>query len=536
MKKYIYAGLLCACTILGASAQAAYTDVPDGHWASEAIVRAADAGIMNGREDGSFGLGQEIKRCEFAAMLCRLMGWETVSDTAPFNDTEPGAWYAGSVNTLYAHNAAEQEAAFRPNAAITREEMAVMLVKALGYSNLAAEAFPNPFTDLTNNSGYISVAYDLGIVTGKSSDSFDPSGPALREEGAAMMTRLSDKYRHGLSEVHGFYAISSWSQREIAAQMDHITFGWSRLEYAPDTGAYLNTTGENGNSWKIPDSSADATAYFKERSIPQNLGVFLADPAVCRAILTDPNERTRAVNAVMAKVAEFDGVTIDFEGMKGEELKAGLTAFLQELRTALGEKALYTAVHPVMRQSEYYDAYDYRAIGAVSDRVILMAHDYAPAAMDENLLNTDFNATPVTPFNQVYYGLKAITDPVSGVADKSKLMLGLSVSSSAAWYLTDGKISDPTPVHPAVETIVKRLAQPDTRISYSEKYRNPYAFYRDDAGKEVLIWYENEQSLQDKIVLARMFSVNAVSIWRIGAMASSPETGMDIPNAVFSMR
>lgn len=52
--------------------------------------------------------------------------------------------------------------------------MAVMLVKGLGYDNLVetAAAAASPFTDVTSNKGYINLAYDFGIVSGKGAGQF----------------------------------------------------------------------------------------------------------------------------------------------------------------------------------------------------------------------------------------------------------------------------------------------------------------------------------------------------------------------------
>ena len=164
-----------------------------------------------------------------------------------------------------------------------------------------------------------------------------------------------------------------------------------------------------------------------------------------------------------------------------------------------------------------------------------MAHDYAAYTMPESLLNTDFTATPVTPFDEIYYALSRITDPETGVADTSKISLGLSLSSTAAWETTDGKISDPQSIHPSMATVTARLAQPDTEIYYSETYRNPYAWYSTEDGRRILIWYEDSRSVSDKIELARMFGINSISIWRIGEISNAgADIHMDIWNTILS--
>lgn len=531
IRKILISGAAAVCAAATAISAHAYSDVPSGHWAEDTINRASAVGIMQGRGNDEFGLGSEIKRSEFAAMLTRLMGWENESAQQHFSDVSSESWYYNAVNVLAAHGAADGDT-FRPEDNITRREMAVMLIKSLGYQTLAESETENTFSDVSADSGYIAIARDFGIITGITDTEFAPESPALREQGAAMMMRLYDKYYSHLDEIHGFYAISSWSQRDIAAQMDSISFGWGRLEY--DGGVTLNTSNSGGNVWCIPEGYTDAVKYMAENGVDANFAVTMTDTEDSRSILLDASARDEAVRLLTEAADGYAGITIDFEGMKGDELKNGLNEFMRSLRQSLGSAKLYIAVHPVLKHGgAYFDAYDYRTLGEYADKVIIMAHDYAASTLDSQLLNTDFTATPVTPFDEVYYALKKITDPETGVQDTSKIALALSLSSTTAWKTSNGKITDPTALHPAVETLLKRLAQSDTVISYSQTYRNPYASYKTEDGSEYLIWYEDSRSVTDKIDLAKMFGINSISIWRIGEISNSqPEQYMDIWSAI----
>lgn len=523
--------IVLALSLSAAVTAAAYTDVPSGHWAEEEINKASSCGIMNGREDGSFGLSDKIKRSEFAAMLVRLMKWEESGKSA-FSDVSQNSWYFKDVSTL-AENGVFSGDLFRPEDYITRREMAVMLVKALGYSGIAEEEENKTFSDVSEDGGYISVAHDLGIINGKSQDVFDPNGSALREEGAAMMMRLYSKRTAPLDEIHGFYAISSWKQRELAAKMDTVSFGWSRLTYTSDGQVFLNQTSSNGNDWCIPNGADDALSFMKSNDTETNLAVTMTDQTAAKEILTNEQHRADAVSQTVKAAEGFGGITIDFEGMKGEELKKGLTSFIKELKAAAGEKRIYVAVHPVLRHSSsYYDAYDCKELSEYADKIILMAHDYAANTLPDNLLNTDYIWTPVSPFDEVYTSLKSITAEVS---DKSKIMLGISTANTAAWDITDKKITNPKAIHPSVDTLASRLAQADTEINYSDKYKNPYAFYTADNNQKILIWYEDSRSIKAKIELAKMFGINSVSVWRIGAIPDgSSMQYMDVADALFS--
>ncbi len=72
-------------------------------------------------------------------------------------------------------------------------------------------------------------------------------------------------------------------------------------------------------------------------------------------------------------------MVIDFEGLRGEPVKQAFVQFLKDLsvETEPLEKTIYVTVHPSRSSSHlYFDGYDFREIGNVADKVILMAHDY----------------------------------------------------------------------------------------------------------------------------------------------------------------
>lgn len=180
-----------------AHAAGAYLDVPADHWAAENIGRATELGLFQGVGGGMFGLGQPITRAAFATALVRLFGWEEVNPDQPsYTDVARGDWYYTAVETLLANDAvAAASRAFRPEDELTRGEMASMLVRGLGYTSLAgaAEAYDVPFTDVTVNKGFITVAHDLGVMSGMGSNRFEPDLSATREQAATVLARVHDQ-------------------------------------------------------------------------------------------------------------------------------------------------------------------------------------------------------------------------------------------------------------------------------------------------------------------------------------------------------
>ena len=536
--------LLCGIVRGPAEAEAGFTDVPQGSWAGSYIERAVGLGVMNGYGGGVFGYGDNVTRAQFAAMLVRLFGWETVNpDTPAFADNaDKTEWYYDEIETAAKNGAVLSDVeTFRPNDFITRGEMAVMLVRGLGYDRLAKSVSGTdiPFADVSQNAAYIAMAYEFGIINGTSDTAFSPSAYATREQAAAMMIRLYDEYYAKTGWLHAFYAISSYSQSTAIPGLDSVSFGWSRLELDGNGEPLLNTTSSGGNSFRMPDGCSEVVTLAEDSGVAYHLNVYMSTSQkvekadgtasdACREILLDDGMRRKAVEQIISglKNSNYSGVTIDFEEMKGEDLKQGLNLFLKELRAETDELGLniYVCVPPVTPDGIYYDAYDYRTIGDCADKVILMAHDYAAGTLSPSLMEAGYTVTPQTPIYNVYYALKAVTDGDTGVADKEKIALALSFGSTE-WELEDGKVVNRTAYHPNPAAIYQRLIDPSAEIHYPEAYQNPYITYHDSADNEdYVIWYEDERSIAAKVRLAHMFGVGGVSVWRLGLIPDYGDT------------
>ena len=546
MLKRICTGALAALLVLSAapiSAAASFTDA-QGHWAQEVVEKAEAYGLVEGKPDGTFGVGEEITRSQFVTVLCRMFGWDMVSPASPsYIDCPSSAWYYSAVETARAHDVMDPSGAFRPEDYISRGEMAVMLVRALGYDTLAQDlsGLDLPFDDVKEDVGYMAIAYDIGMINGvegpDGSLKFLPTHSATREEAAAMLVRVYERYISKTEWLHGFYAFSSYSQINLTAHMDGVSVGWARMEYG-ENGPTLNSTSANGNDWVKPDDVTPATSYFESNHVPYNLSVFasaadsitLADgttTSTVAAVTGTPEARAQAIDALVTAAADYAGLTIDFEALKGDTIKKNYVTFMEDLREALpDDKTLYVCVQP----DTWYTGYDYRGLGEVCDKVILMAHDYQWTSIPDSYVGTANTDSPVTPFASVYEALRDITDKDTGVQDVSKIALAISFGTAGFHVDENGRILETTIYHPAPTTLAQRLAQPDTVVTYSEKYRNPYALYTTEDGGHYKVWYENEQSVLDKLQLARMFGITGVSLWRLGTIPNY--SGYDVWTAV----
>jgi len=402
--------------------------------------------------------------------------------------------------------------------------MAQMLVRALGYGRLARslENVSLPFPDVTEDKGYAALAYDFGIITGVEENGvlkFLPTFSASREQCAAMLVRCYERYHAKTEWLHGFYAFSSYPQLSYTARMDGVSVGWARLETDELGVPLVNSTAVNGNDWVKPEQSALTTDFLEEHAIPYNLNVF--GSATTFAAITEAANQAEAIAQLVEAAQPYAGLTMDVEGLR-EEHREAYSAFMTALRTALPpEKTLYVCVQP----DTWFGGFDYRALGDICDKVILMAHDYQWASIPDYYLGTDKTYCPVTPIEQIYTALRHITDPVTGVQDRSKLALAISFNTTGFHVDENGLLLDQTFYHPATATIAQRLQQEDSQRVWDDQSRNPNLYYTAD-GEHYRLWYEDAQSVAEKLQLSHMFGIQGVSVWRLGMIPNYP----DIPN------
>ena len=185
--------LVMTTTLALAANKSGYSDVPDKNWASQSIAQCKQYNLLQGIGNGKFGLGQKMTRAAYAAALCRLMGWQTATpEKGSYTDNQNAKkWYYSAIETASAHDVfSGHSTTCRPNDPITREEMAAMTVRALGYSTLSGTVQDEcPFTDVSTNPGYITLAWRMGLVVGMNLTTFAPKNDTTREQAAAVLLR-----------------------------------------------------------------------------------------------------------------------------------------------------------------------------------------------------------------------------------------------------------------------------------------------------------------------------------------------------------
>lgn len=171
------------------------------HWAKAEIEFLASRSIIKGVSENSFAPNADITRAEFAALVTRVLELEKGEFQGSFTDVNANAWYALEVEAAQKAGIVLGSAGkFDANSKITREEMAVMIVRAYEFYAKETVALDGSLQFADSDSvalwakDAVQAATKLGIVNGKNSTTFAPKDVATRAEAATMLYRLINKF------------------------------------------------------------------------------------------------------------------------------------------------------------------------------------------------------------------------------------------------------------------------------------------------------------------------------------------------------
>lgn len=205
--------------------QIAFEDL-NGHWARKSIEVLAARGIVNGKSDKLYAPEASVTRAEFAKLLVGAMGLKPFEGTkTSFADVKRGDWHFGYVEAAAAAGLVQGDAGkFRPNDAVTREQMTVMLMRAIesmdthdvqgelivgnetktadtqkeaeANKSASTEQVLLPYADGDQVSGWareaVASAIEAGLIQG-SGHKLSPQGLTTRAQAGTVIYRLLDR-------------------------------------------------------------------------------------------------------------------------------------------------------------------------------------------------------------------------------------------------------------------------------------------------------------------------------------------------------
>ena len=170
-------------------------------WFHDYIILAQAAGIVNGFPDGTFRPDDSLTREQYVTMLYRVFNTEDAKEGAKltFTDADTIGYGKEAVAWAVANGVVNgyTDGSFRPNAKITRAEMAAMTYRALD-----SVLFGDPDEALLANAGFkdvvkgsyyeeaVNVMANMGIINGMSEGVFAPDGTATRAQAAKILVSI----------------------------------------------------------------------------------------------------------------------------------------------------------------------------------------------------------------------------------------------------------------------------------------------------------------------------------------------------------
>lgn len=176
---------------------------PVKHWAEDGIAFCKSNGIMQDISQGDFGNGQIVTRAELVSYIIKTLGEKEASYNYEFQDVSGTDYFAGALQKAVNLGIISRAENFEPHRNVTRQEVAKILVAALGEEiNVTADL--TKFSDYSLISewatDWVSKSVAKGILKGVSDYEFDPLGSITREQTAVLLKRVYDLRNGGTVE------------------------------------------------------------------------------------------------------------------------------------------------------------------------------------------------------------------------------------------------------------------------------------------------------------------------------------------------
>ncbi|WP_235431548.1 S-layer homology domain-containing protein [Paenibacillus sp. VT-400] len=490
-------------TVQAATVQQQFQDTRTSY-AKDAITHLVAKGIAAGTSETTFEPKKAVTRAEFATFAVRLLGLNPVKNNInPYQDISMNAWYYGNVAAMTNLFILEGkgQGTFQPNASITREEAAALLVRMLKQQPVETSLLSSTYFDAADISDwarpYVQTVYQLGLMRG-SGGVFRPHDQVTREEAAVMLDAILQK--------------KTWSEQLQRGDELGVQLGWQYNSTTTEFKKQVEQSEVNtlvprwfflNNSMKVTDHADPALiswASATDRQLWPLLGN-RSDSALTHQMLSSSANRAAVISQVAAyvKTYKLDGINVDFENVDPVD-REGLTAFVTSLTATLHALGAVVSVDvsPDLG-TDWTDAFDYAKLGAVSDYMVLMGY--------EEHWNGDPKAGSVASLPWVE---KALDTMLSEVV-RAKTILALPL------YTRDW-----SSVNPATSSWDITLSEQGARAHTTGSVRRwdaslvQYIIGYNSNGKPRYIWAEDSRSLSAKVLMSEQRQIAGLAYWYMG--------------------
>lgn len=251
--------------------------------------------------------------------------------------------------------------------------------------------------------------------------------------------------------VIGFYALgdsrtSSWTNLFGKPYPEHskgntdaiseLALGW----YSLDKGGNLLTQSNTG--WQRPAGWEDVLKVASLYNLRTEMVIHATDSSGdITELLSSKEAMEKLAEAIAEESKLYSGVNLDLEGLglneSGENLlktRQNFTSFVRILSEKLDPtKTLTLTLHA---PNSAYKGYDYKALGAIADRIIIMAYDYgsSPEPVDKVLQAIEMAKAEVPP-EKLVLGISIPRETAQSLLTKIGIAKRYNLSGIALWRL-----------------------------------------------------------------------------------------------------
>lgn len=177
-----------------------FADVADDAWYRDDVAFVCHAGLFRGTADNLFSPDGPMSRAMAVTVLLRLSGGDAGGQVAGFSDVASDSWYASAVAWANANGVASGlgDNRFAPDVAVTREQLAVMLLNYAKYAGMDVSvpggAKIDSFSDYGEVSSWAAEAMAWAVANGFMSgdgNCLHPGSAVTRAEVADVLQRFA---------------------------------------------------------------------------------------------------------------------------------------------------------------------------------------------------------------------------------------------------------------------------------------------------------------------------------------------------------
>ncbi|MGI9304255.1 MAG: glycosyl hydrolase family 18 protein [Gammaproteobacteria bacterium] len=336
----------------------------------------------------------------------------------------------------------------------------------------------------------------------------EKAGP---EESAVAVTETQD------TEVLGW--IPYWDQkrafqsfRDNVDLFDYVSVFWylvtrdGKLDiYDPSREDYdiISFAHEHGvKVLAVVTNSPDEWEDIDVEWDPERIGLIIQSQDRRQAHIEDLLELTRRM--------DFDGINLDYEALPGA-YREDFSTFVQELSEALhGEgKLLAVAIHPKTSEDNPEEnngshAQDWDVLSDFADQMHLMTY-----AQHTSFDEPGPAASPQWLRSVLEYAVKKKRIP------EEKIFLGIPLYAEA-WRMrspgkTEGLDQDLT-----FTDVQKAMRKYKAKLRWSDENASPFITFKNTNGTNYEVWFENKESVSQKLTFLDAYGLRNVALWRLG--------------------